>query len=117
MADELVDCLAILVVVRRLSSLGAADSCSLRSESYTRMKKFVKRSTSVTFRRFLEGVGREFMQCLYVVLHGTFDSYLRDPLHEGGVSDVACIPSPRAKALPPPYSPLLVVDSNLFCNK
>jgi hypothetical protein len=39
MAAELVYRLAILVVVRRFPSLHAADSRSLRSESYTRMKE------------------------------------------------------------------------------
>jgi hypothetical protein len=41
MAVELVDRLAILVVLRRLPSLGAADSRSLRSKCYTHMNDFV----------------------------------------------------------------------------
>jgi hypothetical protein len=32
--------------------MGAADSCSLRSDSYVRMQQFVRRTTSVPFRRF-----------------------------------------------------------------
>jgi hypothetical protein len=53
MAAELVDRLAILVVVRRFPCMGAAYSHSLRSNSYVRMKHFVRRTTSVPFRRFL----------------------------------------------------------------
>jgi hypothetical protein len=53
MAAELVDRLAILVAVRRSPGLGAADSCSLRSDSYISIQHFVHRSTSVIFRRFL----------------------------------------------------------------
>ena len=42
MAAEFVDRLAILVVVRRFLGMGAADSRSLRSESYVRMQHFVR---------------------------------------------------------------------------
>jgi hypothetical protein len=52
MADELVDRLAILVAVRRFPGMGAVDSRSLRSGIYVRMQHFVRRSTSVPFRRF-----------------------------------------------------------------
>jgi hypothetical protein len=41
---------------------------------------------------------REFMQRVYVVLHGTLGSYLRDVLHEGGEANVACLLAPRASA-------------------
>jgi hypothetical protein len=51
MAVELVDRLAILVIVRRFHSMRAHDSRSLRSDNYVRMKKFVRRST-FPFRRF-----------------------------------------------------------------
>jgi hypothetical protein len=71
MAPKLVDRLAILVVVRRFPGMGAADYRSLRSDSYVRMKHFVRRSTSVPFRRFLGDVRREFMQRLSATLHGT----------------------------------------------
>jgi hypothetical protein len=37
----------------------------------------------------LWGIWREFMQRLYVALHGTLGSYFRDPLHEGGADAVA----------------------------
>jgi hypothetical protein len=80
MAAELVDRLAILVDVRRFPSMGAADSRSLRSDSYVRMQHFVRRSTSVPFRRFWGDVRREFMQRLSAALHGTLGSYLRDAL-------------------------------------
>jgi hypothetical protein len=46
--------LAILVAVRRFLGMGAADSRSLRSDSYVRMRHFVRRSTYVPFRRFLD---------------------------------------------------------------
>jgi hypothetical protein len=52
MAAELVDRLAILVAVRRFPGMGAADSRSLRSDNYVRMQHFVRRNTSIPFRRF-----------------------------------------------------------------
>jgi hypothetical protein len=96
MATELVDRLAILVVVRRFPGMGAADSRSLRSDSYARMQHFVRRSTYVKFRRFLGDVRREFMQRLSAALHGTLGSYLCDAFQEGSVNNVACLPVPRA---------------------
>jgi hypothetical protein len=36
------------------------------------------------------------MQRLYVALHGTLGSYLRDALHEGSVNVVTCLHVPRA---------------------
>jgi hypothetical protein len=60
MAAELVDRLAILVAIRRFPCMRAADSRSLRSGSYVLMEHFVRRSTSVPFRRFLGDVRREF---------------------------------------------------------
>jgi hypothetical protein len=80
MAAKLVDRLAILVVVRRFPSMGAADSRSLRSGTYVRMQYFVRRSTSLPFRRFGGDVRRESMQRLSAALHGTLGSYLRDAL-------------------------------------
>ena len=82
-AAEVVDRLAILVVVRRFHGMGAGDSRSLRSDSYVRMQHFVRRSTSLPFRRFLGDVRREFMQRLSAALHGTMGSYLRDAFQEG----------------------------------
>jgi hypothetical protein len=38
MAAELIDCLEILVAVRRFPSMGAVDSRSLRFDSYVRMQ-------------------------------------------------------------------------------
>jgi hypothetical protein len=52
MAAELVDRLAILVVVRHFLGMGVVDSRSLCSHSYVRMKHFVRRTTSAPFRRF-----------------------------------------------------------------
>jgi hypothetical protein len=40
------------VVVRRFTGMGAADSRSLRSDSYFRMQHFVRQSTYVLFWRF-----------------------------------------------------------------
>jgi hypothetical protein len=37
------------------------------------------------------------MQRLFVALHGTPGSYLRDVLQEGSADAVACLPVPRAK--------------------
>jgi hypothetical protein len=70
MAVELVGRLAILVVVRRFPCMGANDSRSLRSGNYVRMPHFVRRTTSLPFRRFLGGVRREFMQLLSDALRG-----------------------------------------------
>jgi hypothetical protein len=94
MAPELVDRLAILVVVRRFPGMGAADSRSLRYESYVRMQHFVRRSTYVPFRRFLGDVRREFMQRLSATLHGTLGSYPRDAFQKGSADAVACLPVP-----------------------
>jgi hypothetical protein len=88
--------LAILVVVRRFHGMGAADSSSLRSDSYARMQHIVRRSTSVTFRRFWGDVRREFMQHLSAALHGTLGSYFRDAFKEDSVDAVACLHVPRA---------------------
>jgi predicted nucleotidyltransferase len=60
------------------------------------MQHFVSRTTSIPFRPFLRDVRREFMQRLYVALHGTLGSYLRDALQEGSDDAVACILVPRA---------------------
>jgi hypothetical protein len=57
-AAELVYRSAILVTVRRCLGMGAAESRSLRSESYVRMQHFVRRSTGVPFRRFWGDVRR-----------------------------------------------------------
>jgi hypothetical protein len=106
MAAYLVDRLAILVAIRRFRGMGAADSRSLRSDSYVLMQHFVRRSTSVPFRRFWGDVRREFMQRLSAVLHGTLGSYLRDAFHEGSTGVVACLSIPRA---------LVFSSSLLFC--
>jgi hypothetical protein len=80
MAIELVDRLAIFVAVRRFHGMGAADSRSLRYDSYVRMHRFVRRFASIPSRRFSGDVRREFMQRLFAALHGTLGSYLRDAL-------------------------------------
>jgi hypothetical protein len=62
------------------------------------MHHFVRRTTSIPFRRRLLGdVRREFMQRLSAALHGTLGSYLRDALQEGSADAAACLPVPRAK--------------------
>jgi hypothetical protein len=65
MAFELVDRLAILVAVRPLRGMGAADFRSLRSDTYVHLQHFVRRIIYVPFRRFLGDVRREFMQRLF----------------------------------------------------
>jgi hypothetical protein len=76
--------------------LGAANSRSLRSESYARIKELEQQFTSIPFRRFLGDVRREcIIQRCCAVLHGTLDSYLRDALHMGGANVDDCFPAPR----------------------
>jgi hypothetical protein len=96
MAVELVDRLAILVVVRRFSGMGATDSRSLRSDSYVCMQHFVRRNTYIPFRRFWGDVRREVTQRLFDALHGTVGSYLRDTSQEGSADADACLHVPRA---------------------
>jgi hypothetical protein len=106
------------VAVRRFpDGMGAADSRSLRSDSYVRMQHFVRRSTYVPFRRFLEDVRREFMQCLSP-LQGTMGSYLHDAFQEGSVDVVACLPIPRASGSFLLFSSFyLVATTVFFCRK
>jgi hypothetical protein len=96
LAAELVDRLAIVVAVRRFPRMCAANFRSLRSDSYVRMQHFVRRITSLPFRRFLGDVRREFMQRLPAALYGTLGSYLRDAFQEGNADAAACLPVPRA---------------------
>jgi hypothetical protein len=42
------------------------------------------------------GCAARIHKSLYVDLHGSLGSCLRDALHEGGVDDVECLPAPRA---------------------
>jgi NAD-specific glutamate dehydrogenase len=98
MLVEMVDRLAILVALRRFPCMGAIDSRSLRFDTYDRMHHFVSRSTYVSFRRFWGDVRREFMQRLFVALHGTLGAYLRDALQEAFFDVVACLHVPRAHA-------------------
>jgi hypothetical protein len=82
------------------------------------MQHFVRRSAFVPFRHVWGDVRREFLQRLYVVLHGTIlDSYnLRDALQEGNVDVVACLHAPRGKLLwaPPPLFSLLLGGFHRF---
>jgi hypothetical protein len=52
MAVELIDCPAILFVIRRFHGMGDANSCLLRSESHARVHHYVRRSICVPFQRF-----------------------------------------------------------------
>jgi hypothetical protein len=55
-AVELVHRMAMLVTIRRFPGLGDDDSRSyLRPDSYLRMQHFVRRTTSIPFRRIFEG--------------------------------------------------------------
>jgi hypothetical protein len=96
MAAELVDRVAILVAFRRFHGMGAANSRSLRFDTYVRMRHFVRRITSLPARRFWGDVRREDMQRFFVALHGTLGSYLGDALQEGSVYVVACLHVPQA---------------------
>jgi hypothetical protein len=96
MAAHLADRMAIWVAFRRFRGMDATGSCSLRFDCCVRMQYFVRRFAHVPFRRFLEDVRREFMQSLYVALHGTLGSYLRNALQEGNADDVACLHVHRA---------------------
>jgi hypothetical protein len=98
MATELVDRIAILVAVCRFFGRYAAYSRSLRCDMYDRMQHFVRHSAYVSVRRSLGDVRREFMQRLFVALHGTLGSYLCDALREGNADVVACLHVPRAYA-------------------
>jgi hypothetical protein len=105
MADDIVDRLAMMVAFRRFTSIGAADSRSLRLENYPRME-FVRRYTYVDyvpFRQFLGDVSREFMRRLSVVLHGKLGFYLHDALQEVSVATVARLPAPRSEANMPVF--------------
>jgi hypothetical protein len=96
MAVELVDRRAILVAILRFPGIGDANSRSLRSDIYVRMHHFARRSTYVPFGRLWGDVRREFMQSLYVALHGTMGSYLRGAFQEDSADAVACLAVPRA---------------------
>jgi hypothetical protein len=89
MAVDLVDRLANLVVLGLKPSTGVADSRYLRSESHARMNEYVRWSTYARVRRFLGDVRRELIKCIFVVLHGTLGSEIRDVLHEGSAIVVA----------------------------
>jgi hypothetical protein len=104
------------VDVRRFSSLGAADSRSLRFQTYTRIiNVFVRGSTYVPFRRFLGDVRRDFIQRVSLALHGTLGSCLRDALHEGDAVVVACLLAPQTLvSLLPLHSPLVMAGSTAF---
>jgi hypothetical protein len=116
MAAELVDRLSILVAVHRFPGMGAADSRSLRSDSYVRMQHFVRRSTYVPCRRSLGDVRREFTQRLSAALHGTLGSYLRDAMHGSSADAVACLPVSRAQ-ISPSFSTFRLVASTAFSCK
>jgi hypothetical protein len=116
MAAELVDRLAILVVVRRFPGMGVPGSRSLPFDSSVRMHHFVRRNTYVPFRRFLGDVRREFMQRLYASLIGTMGSYLRDGFPEGSAIAVACILVPRAWVFSLFSSFCLVASTTFSCN-
>jgi hypothetical protein len=95
----LVDCLAILMVVRLFPGMGGVDSRSLRDNTYVRMHHL-----SISFVDLLlfpvdvfwGDVRRECMQRLSTALHGTLGSYIRESLQEGSADAVVCLRFPRA---------------------
>jgi hypothetical protein len=62
------------VDARRFPRMGATDSRSLRFGNYVRVQHFIRRTTSIPFRRFGGHVRRELMQRLSHALHGTLGS-------------------------------------------
>jgi hypothetical protein len=93
--------LGIFLALRRFLGMGAAHSCSLRSDKYVRIRHFVLRTTYVPFRHFWGGVRREFMHRLSAALLGTLGFYLRDALQGGNANVVACLHVPRAYGFSP----------------
>jgi hypothetical protein len=91
MAVELVDRLAILVAICRSLEgvLLTLVLCAMTAMSVCNIS-FV--DLIMLFSAFLGDVWREFMQRLFVALHGTLGSYLRDGLQEGSADIVACLP-------------------------
>jgi hypothetical protein len=78
--------------------MGAADSRSLRPERYAIMRHFVHRSIFAPFEGFWGmNVRREFLQRLFVALHGTLGSYFRDALQEESANVLACLLVPLAQ--------------------
>jgi hypothetical protein len=61
------------------------------------MKEFVRRSTSVSFRRLFADMRRELKRRLSVVLQRTLGSYLCDALHEDIIDLKAQSLSPGVK--------------------
>jgi hypothetical protein len=60
-----VDRSAILAVICRFLGMGTGESRSLHLDDYVCMPEFVRRSTSLPFRRFLGDIRREFMRNAY----------------------------------------------------
>jgi hypothetical protein len=90
MSAELVD--RFLAAVRSFPGMGAADSRSLRSESYVGI--YLTFRSSIYFSS-LSTVFGGFVERLYADRHGTLDSYLRDVMQEGSADAMACLPVPR----------------------
>jgi hypothetical protein len=72
--------------------MGVGDSRSFRYDIYVRVHHFVRRPTSIPFRRFWGNVRREFMQRLFDALNSALGSYLRDAHQDGSVDALACFP-------------------------
>jgi hypothetical protein len=68
--------------------MGAADSRSLHSDSYVRIKNVVRHLLMFPFDVFGGDVRREFMQSLSAALQGTLSSYPRDALQEDSADAV-----------------------------
>jgi hypothetical protein len=96
-AAELVDCLVVLVAVRRLHGMGAVDSRSLRFDSYVDMQHFVLRTTFVSFMRFWVMCGENSRNVFLLVMLLWVPISATLALHEVIPTDVvACVHVPRA---------------------
>jgi hypothetical protein len=80
MVVELVDRLAILLVVHRFPGMCADDSRSLRSGMLCPYATFCSSIYLCSVSAFFGDVRRELMQRLFAALHGTLGSYFRDAL-------------------------------------
>jgi hypothetical protein len=65
LADELVDRMAILVVIRRFPGMGVANCRSLRFDSYVRLQDFVHPFTFVPLLQFSGMCGEKFCNSWY----------------------------------------------------
>jgi hypothetical protein len=94
-----IDRLAIsLVIVRRFPSFGAAEYRFWRFGSYTPHEGVCTPVYIFPLPSIPWGRTSCVHSASFVFFHGTFGSYVRAALHEGGASTVACLHAPRTQA-------------------